>query len=190
MRKILDSIYHASGVLAATCLVAICTIVIAQVAGRVIDRLATVLTGDQIGLVVPSAAEFSGFFLAGASFLALAYTMRHGGHIRVSLLVQTISGEPRRLIELWCLAFGAATVAFFAWHAILLVLDSYEFEEVSYGIIAVPLWIPQSAMALGLVVLAIALFDDLVRVATGREPSYEGKEEALLSGEDEALFAE
>ena len=37
----------------------------------------------------------------------------------------------------------------------------------------IPLWIPQSAMALGLAVLLLAMVDDLVAVLRGVQPSYE-----------------
>lgn len=190
MRSILDLLYRASGALAAVCLTSICVIVVAQVCGRIVDGLANWLTGEQIGLVVPSAAEFAGFFLAGASFLALAYTLRHGGHIRVSLLVQRMTGPGRHWIELWCLGFASLLSAFFAWHAVLLVLDSWEFDEVSYGIIPVPLWIPQTSVALGLIVLTVALIDDLVSVVKGGDPSYKGAEESLLSQESDQVFGE
>ena len=190
MRNALVWMYRLSGALAAICLVGICSIVVAQVGGRIIDGLATLLTGDRIGLIVPSAAEFSGFFLAGASFLALAYTLRHGGHIRVSLLVHRLSGTAQHWIELWCLAFAIGLSAYFSWHTLLLVVDSWEFDEVSYGMIPVPLWIPQATMALGLIVLTIALIDDLVRVARGQDASYKGAEESLLSEDSEKLFGE
>jgi TRAP-type C4-dicarboxylate transport system permease small subunit len=153
----------------------------AQVGGRIIDGIATMITGERIGLLVPSAAEFSGFFLAAASFLALAYTFRHDGHIRVSLVITRFTGRVRFWIELWCLSFAVCLTGFFSWNTILLVLDSLEYEEVSYGMIPVPLWIPQSFMALGLIVLTIALVDDLVRVIRGQKTSYENVEQGLLS---------
>ncbi len=181
MRTVLDRLYRVSGAAAALCLLAICLVVVAQVGGRIVDGIATLITGERIGLLVPSAAEFSGFFLAAASFLALAYTFRADGHIRVSLLVTRFSGRPRHWLEVWCLAFAVALTGFFTWHTILLVADSVEYGEVSYGMIPVPLWIPQSFMALGLIVLTIALVDDLVRVLRGKKPSYEGVGEGLLN---------
>ncbi len=181
MRTILDTLYRLSGVAAALCLVAICLIVVAQVGGRIIDGIATMITGERIGLIVPSAAEFSGFFLAAASFLALAYTFRADGHIRVSLLITRIGGRPRHWFEVWCLAFAIVLAGFFTWNTILLVADSIEYGEVSYGMIPVPLWIPQSFMAFGLIVLTVALVDDMVRVLRGKKPSYENVEEGLLS---------
>jgi hypothetical protein len=39
--------------------------------------------------------------------------------------------------------------------------------------VAVPLWLPQMAMALGLLVLTVALVDEFVAVLRGRRPSYQ-----------------
>ena len=88
LRRALDALYRLSGALAALFLVAICAIVLLQVGANCIDKIAEWTTGAPIGLVVPSYAEFAGFFLAASSFLALAWTLRHGGHIRVSLFVR------------------------------------------------------------------------------------------------------
>ncbi len=172
MRKSLDFLYRLSGGLGAFFLVAIALTVVAQVGARLIDRIAIEIAGERIGLTVPSAAEFTGFFLAAGSFLALAYTLRAGAHIRVSLLIQNFSAAARRRIEIWCLGFSALLTGYFSWHAIQLARDSLEFQEMSYGIIAVPLWIPQAAMAFGLVVLTIALIDDLAMVIRGNPASY------------------
>ena len=46
------------------------------------------------------------------------------------------------------------------------------FGEVGQGLIKTPLWIPQSGLALGLVVLAIAFVDELVTMLSGRTPQY------------------
>ncbi len=181
MRTFLDRLYLLSGVASAVCLVLICLVVVAQVTLRFIDNIAFLLTGDRYGLMVPSAAEFSGFFLAAASFLALAYTLRHGAHIRVNLFIRNIHGRRRNLIEIFCLTAAAGISIFFAWNTFLMVMDSWQFHEVSFGIVPVPLWIPQSAMFAGLVILSIAILDDLVTVLRGLPPSYRAHEEAEAS---------
>lgn len=181
MRSILDLLYRGSGALAAFFLAAICGTVLLQVGANLIDKLAVWFGGVPPGLLVPSYAEFTGFFLASASFLALPYTLREGGHIRVSLLIQHLSGRPRRAIELWCLGSAAMLTAYFTWFLIALVFESLEFGDVSPGMVPVPLWIPQSGMALGLVVLTIALVDELVTVLRGGRPSYQGKGESLMA---------
>ena len=135
-----------------------------------------VLTGEPIGLVVPSYAEFAGFFLAATSFLALPYTLRAGEHIRVSLLISHLSRPKRRIVELWCSGLGSGLAGYFTWYMALLVGESLRYGDVSPGMAPVALWIPQSAMALGLFVLTISLIDEFVRILSGRDPAYMTKE--------------
>ncbi|WP_316979335.1 TRAP transporter small permease [Shumkonia mesophila] len=172
MRKILDHLYRGSGVVAAVFLAAICVVVLLQVGANVIDALASWLLGHSFGLVVPSYAEFAGFFLAGTSFLALAYTLRCGAHIRVSMIIQTLSTAQRRFVEIWCAGLGAVLSAYFAVYTVGLVVESIEFGDVSPGMVALPLWIPQVPMAIGLIVLTVALVDEFFEALAGREPSY------------------
>lgn len=173
MRKYLDHLYQTSGILGAGFLAAICLIVMLQVGANMIDSLFRAVTGEPLGLLVPSYSEFTGFFLVAASFLALAYSLRAGSHIRVSLIIRNLGGKPRQFVELWCAGSGAIFSAFFAWHTVLMVIDSYKFDDISYGMISVPIWIPQSGMALGLIILTIALVDEVVTVLKGETPAYE-----------------
>lgn len=163
MRQLLDGLYDCSGWLAAILLVAICGIVLAQVVLNLIDQVTHWLMGRSVGLVIPSYAEFAGFFLAAASFLALASTWRTDGHIRVTLAIERLGDPWRRYAELWCIVAATAIASFFTYHTIALVHESWSYRDVSPGLIPVPLWLPQSAMAFGLTVLTIALIDGLVR---------------------------
>lgn len=160
MRGKLFVLYRGCGVLAALFLVGIAVLLLAQIAGRL------------IGVLVPSANELAGFSMAAATFLALADTLGSGGHIRVTLLVESLEGRARRRAELWCLAIGFLLTAYFAWFAILMVWESYDFGDVSPGLLPVPLWIPQTGMAIGLVVLGIAFLEELVHVWRGGAPVY------------------
>lgn len=127
----------------------------------------TSITTRLLGMTVPGLANYAGYCMAASSFLALAYTFRRGGHIRVSILLQHMSGWRRRAAELWCLGAGFGLAAYFAWYSIKMVRVSIMIHDVSPGPDATPLWIPQIAMALGTTVLAIALFDRLLVVAAG-----------------------
>lgn len=181
MRRVLDSLYRVSGAVAALFMVAICLIVLLQVGANMIDSAAVLIIGEPIGMVVPSYSEFTGYFLVAASFLAMANALRAGSHIRVSLLIRGLSKGPRRLIELWSTGAGAAMSAYFAWYAVDMVMDSYRFNDVSPGIIAVPIWIPQSSMAIGLIIFVIALLDEFTTLLRGGTPEYEKGDHGELS---------
>lgn len=172
IRKTLDTIYNASGYLAAFFLMIICLLVICQVGLNSIDRISTMITGTAFGLTIPSYADFTGFFLAASSFLALTYTMRSGSHIRVTLIFSNLSPRVQKVLEGWCLLFAATITIYFSYYTGYLVYESFIYNDLSPGMIAVPLWIPQTTMFLGLVILSISLVDDLITLLSRKTISY------------------
>jgi TRAP-type C4-dicarboxylate transport system permease small subunit len=181
MRRTLDRLYAVSGALAAVFLFAICAIAVGQVGANIWNALTKYLTGESAGWVIPSYAEIGGFFLAAATFLALAYTLRHGGHIRVTLAIRHLSGRRRRITELWCVFLAGCFSAYATFYVIRLVVDSIEFGDVSVGIVPIPLYVPQLGLAIGLVVLTVALIDEYVSILRGHEPSYSAGGEGLMA---------
>lgn len=167
MRRLLDGLYLASGGLAAAFLAASCAIVMLQVSANLLSALSGWMWETQITLGIPSYAHLAGYAFAAASFLGLGYTFRTGGHIRVSILNRSVSGRGRLWLEAWCLCVASLVSLFLSWSAVIYVADSLYFGDVSPGTLAVPLWIPQSAMALGLSVLSIAIMDRAVEFALG-----------------------
>jgi TRAP-type C4-dicarboxylate transport system permease small subunit len=160
MRKILDNIYTGAGVLAGVCIVLITVMILTQIVGR------------WFGVIIPSTEDFSGYLLAAASFLALAYTFRLGGHIRVTLLIQMLPSSLQHKLLYVVLSIFALIAGYGAYHLCYLVYESWIFEELSQGYIAVPIWIPQLPMALGAVLLFIALVDDIISSFLGHTPTF------------------
>ena len=160
VRRGLDAFYAGCNVLAYAALVGIALCVICQMIARL------------LGLVVPWTTEVAGYAMAATSFLALPGTLSSGGHIRVDLLLGRLHGGARRAAELVCLALASAIMLFFAWHVIYMTWQSYEINDVGQGVVAIPLWMPQSLMALGVLALAILFVDNLVRFVTTGTTSY------------------
>ena len=77
-------------------------------------------------------------------------------------MLEHVGPAARRALELWSLAVGTALAARSRYYSVRLAFQSWEFNDVSTGNDATPLWIPQLAMAVGTVVLAIAFVDELV----------------------------
>lgn len=176
LRYGLNKLYLTSGWLAASCIAAICLLVLCQVCLNAIDRLSGLISGSAIGLTIPSYADFTGFFLAAASFLALAYTFRQGEHIRVTLIISHFNSKLKHFFEIWCLLLTSCITLYFSVYTFLLIRESYLYHDLSSGMIAVPIWIPQSAMFLGLVVLSVALVDQLICTLIMGRPSGDRKD--------------
>lgn len=155
MRRFLARLYDVCGALAALFLLAIAVLVLVSIASRL------------LGYSVPGLTAYAGYCMAASSFLALAYTFEHGGHIRVAILLQQLEGRRRRVAELWCLAAGLFLAAYLAWFSIKMVQVSFEIGDVSPAPDASPLWIPQLGMAAGAGVLALAILDRLIAVVRG-----------------------
>ncbi|OGB33184.1 MAG: hypothetical protein A3F78_12650 [Burkholderiales bacterium RIFCSPLOWO2_12_FULL_61_40] len=117
---------------------------------------------------IPGLDAYAGYAIAATLFLALPETLRHGDHIRVTMVLQKLPPRVGAIFEYWCL--GAATVlcSYFAWYACHMVWVSYSFHDVSAGADATPLWIPQIAMALGSIGFALAFADALISRIQGR----------------------
>ena len=100
--------------------------------------------------------------MAAAGFLSLAYTFRHNEHIRVTLLLNAVSPKWRYSLNLMSLLIAALLAICIAYFSVNLVVQSYEFNDLSVEEDATPLWIPQLGMAIGCVIFAIALIEEFV----------------------------
>jgi TRAP-type C4-dicarboxylate transport system permease small subunit len=155
MRKLLDSIYNSAAALAALFLVGVLAMVLLSILGR------------QFHVYVPGTDAYAGYLMAASGFLALAHTLKHGDHIRVTLVLGALHGRWRRALELWALTVASAVAGMFAFYSCKLAWQSHVFNDISTANDATPLWIPQIAMALGSVVLLLAFIDELVLEVRG-----------------------
>lgn len=167
--RALDRLYAGAGYLAAAFLVALACLVLASV----VTRLMSVYVG-WLG-------ESSGYCMAASTFLAFAYTLRSGEHIRVGIFLGRLRGAARRVGVLWCLVAATAISSWFAWYMIRLAWTSWRFGDRSEGSSAILLWVPQTSVALGASILAVAFAHSLVEaIVLGRsgirEPEEQGAE--------------
>jgi len=156
VRRALDTLYGAAVWLAALLMVGLLVMVMLGI----VSRLAH--------FHVPGTDAYAGYLMAGSGFLALAHTLKRGEHIRVTLLLASLQGKMRRGLELWSLGVGMLLAALLAFYSCRLAWQSRVFNDISTSNDATPLWIPQIAMALGSVVLLIALLDEFVLELRGQ----------------------
>ena len=97
-------------------------------------------------------------------FWLSANALNKGAHIRVSILLNAVSGRVRWFLNLWCYGIGALVGWYVAYYAWQFTYWSWKFNDISQGQDATLLWIPQSAMLVGSVILAIALTDHFLHL--------------------------
>jgi TRAP-type C4-dicarboxylate transport system permease small subunit len=156
MRRSLDRLYDAAGYLAALFLAGTLAMVLTGIAGRVLN------------FYLPGTDSYAGYCMAASGFLALAHTLKRGEHIRVSLILEHVDADARRSLERLSLTVATLLAALFAYYSTRLAFQSWQFNDVSTGNDATPLWIPQLTMAAGTLILFVALADELVLEFQGR----------------------
>jgi TRAP-type C4-dicarboxylate transport system permease small subunit len=155
MRRALDGFYGLLMALSAIAMAACFVCVMLGIADR------------QFALGLRGLDAYAGYAIAAALFLALPGTLQKGEHIRVTLLLQRLPAVWRAALEWWCLIGGSLLAAMLAFYAVRLVWLSWLTHDVSPASDATPLWLPQLAMALGCIGLAVGLLDSALSRAAG-----------------------
>jgi TRAP-type C4-dicarboxylate transport system permease small subunit len=172
LRRFLDRLYAATGALGALCLAAIAVVMLLQAGMRA------------AGFLLRGADDMVAWFCAASAFLALAYTFRHGEHVRVSLLLNGLRGHARRHAETFCLVAALVVSAYATWAICNFVFESWKFGELAQGLIQIPIWIPQLSLVLGALVFSISIADELTGHLRGRPTSYDLAEAARRAQAD------
>jgi TRAP-type C4-dicarboxylate transport system permease small subunit len=162
---------------AAACFVAVALFILYQLGGQLFPY------------VPRSADEFAGYCMGAAAFLGLADALRSGDHIRVTLLGARLSAAGRRALDWIALALGGGLAAWVAWYITRLAWDSWVMDERSSGLIALPMWIPQAAMAWGAIAFVVAILELAARMRAGEPMPGGGEAEETATFDDASVQA-
>lgn len=173
MSQLLDRIYLGAAWVSAFTILAIALLISAQI----FLNFSTRVLALPLPSTIPSYADFSGFMLAAATFLAMPYTFRSGGHIRVSLVTARLAPRTQLVFELAALSGAIFLTGFAVYFIGVLVGESLHYGDVSSGTIPLPLWIPQSAMGIGMTLLCISAIHSLIETLKRGEPVIAASEE-------------
>ena len=161
VRRALNTLYTASGGLAALCLAGTCVVMLLQVAGR------------EARILFRGADDITAWLCAASVFFALGHTFRHGELVRVGLFIERFRPAARWWAEVFSLSVTTGFVGYMVWAVVRFVYASWQFNELAQGLIKIPIWIPQMSFVLGVLVLFIAVADELVTVLRRDKPAYQ-----------------
>ena len=161
MRRWLDWLYDGSAYCGAFF---VCAIFVVMIGGALTRPMGISLTGTD---------DLVSWMCAAAAFLPMASAFRRGDFVRMLLVLEKLSPTPRRYAELLALLIAFVATAVLAGWAIVGVYESWRYDEMSIGLLVVPIWIPQLSFAFGALVLLIAVIEELVAVLQGKRPAYQ-----------------
>ena len=160
LRRWLDRLYLAAGGMGAACVALIGALMIGQSVAR------------EFGVRTGAINDIVAWLCAAAAFLAMAHAFKHGDFVRVTLLLENLGPRWRHVFELVSLAIATLFTGYIAWSITLYVMDSRTFGDMAGGLVVIPIWIPQSSLAIGSFLLFVAVADQFVHVLRGNRPDY------------------
>jgi TRAP-type C4-dicarboxylate transport system permease small subunit len=116
---------------------------------------------------IPGASETGVLLLICKIFLGLPGAQASGSNFSVTLLQEILTPRWRRLVKLLTTLIAAAVFGLIAKMSVLSAIRSTQRGEISFGVIAFPLWPGKIILAGGLVLLTIQLLVDALRLLYG-----------------------
>ncbi len=117
--------------------------------------LAEIFMRTFFGQSTLNASEYSGYTLAAMIYLGLGFSFRQGAHIRITFLRERLKGWALHLLEITCALAGSVLCVLstvFMWE---MVFTSYQRGATAYTVSETPLWMPQSIVLVGLIILTM-----------------------------------
>jgi len=102
--------------------------------------------------------EVSIYLFMWTMLAASSYTLQTGKHVRVDLLIDRMQVKTRKLFDVLTGAIGMIYCAIVAVQAFQMLMSSLKYGKLSATPLRVPLWIPQSALLIGFVLLTCQFF--------------------------------
>ena len=161
MRRWLDRLYDGSAYCGAFF---VCAIFVVMIGGALTRPMGISLSGTD---------DLVSWMCAAAAFLPMASAFRRGDFVRMLLVLDKLSPERRRYAELLALLVALVASAVLAGWATFGVYESWRYQEMSIGLLVVPMWIPQLSFAIGAILLLVAVIDEFAAVLRGQRPSYQ-----------------
>jgi len=112
----------------------------------------------------PWAVEYAIFLQCFILFCGAGWTLRQGGHIRVSVLLQTLPPGPARLLDMAGCTFAIGVLGFATQALWQQWYRTFGFGSISFYPMGTPIWIPQGLLTLGVTLLFLAFIARLVRL--------------------------
>ena len=149
--RIADGLSLVAAFLAAACIVALTGLILAEMGVAFVARfIPTMPAGIGIGW------EYGAYLMGGAFMLGSGMTLRAGQQIRVELLLRARGGRFARFGELASCLLGSAITVFLAITMAQLTIRMFNSGEASQDSFT-PLWMPQAALSLGAIILALQM---------------------------------
>ena len=143
--------------------------------------IAEIILRNAFQISLTFAVEYSGYLLVLVLFLGSGWTLSQGGHISVTLLREHVASSVAHWIDIACTFVAMIITLILSFSLIDYALGTWARGTVSYFSSETPLVIPQAVLAIGPVVLTLALCARLIRLWQGQNPEINSADASAAS---------
>jgi TRAP-type C4-dicarboxylate transport system permease small subunit len=94
-------------------------------------------------------------------FLAVAYLLRSGGHIRMDIVSRLLKPKSQIILNIVAYIFGAIVIAVITWFTLRLTISDFQNSFVLFGVIRPVKWPIEAIMPIGYFMLFIQLIREI-----------------------------
>jgi TRAP-type mannitol/chloroaromatic compound transport system permease small subunit len=149
------------GWIGVACLGTLIALMVTEVTLRALSNLVPALPGG-----LPFTWEYCSHLMAACFTFGAAMTLRTGGHIRVGFILSHAGARGRQALEIVAAAVGLFGTGFLAVAMVRFTWTSFVQGQVSTSS-GTLLWMPQAAVTVGIVLLALQLLARLIQAVLG-----------------------
>ncbi|MBW3097171.1 TRAP transporter small permease subunit [Pseudohoeflea coraliihabitans] len=155
-----ERIVSAAGILGAVCLAVLLLLMLAELVSR-----------NMLNRSLHITWEISSYLMSAVVFLTAGSALQHDVHVRVSALFELIGPRAGRLLDAAVTLVGFAVAAWIAYFVGVLAYTSFSNNTMSWSGFGIPLYLPQTASALGAAIFALQLILRFARIVGGYAPA-------------------
>jgi TRAP-type C4-dicarboxylate transport system permease small subunit len=95
-------------------------------------------------------------------FIGAAYTLKTGGHIRITVATERFSQKVQAPLDLFVSFVSVVVGTYMSWYFWKMVIHDYRSMATDLSALSMPLWIPKSVMAAGFSLLVLQFVADII----------------------------
>jgi len=142
--KIIQKLSLFGGIIAGACILLITGLILLEILAR-----------SSTGISILIAEEYSAYLLVVFGSMALAYTLKSDGHIRVDLILSKLSSRNKSIVNLICSTIGFIVFVYISFENWRLFFGSWLIKETSMHYSKTLLYLPQFPLFLGSILMAL-----------------------------------
>lgn len=155
MKKLIatiEGLSRAGGYISGFFMVLIVLLIVVEIVARTVFNASTLISD-----------EYSAYFFVAVVMSGLAFSMKEGAHIRISIVRSRVSRQWQRILDLGVLLIALVLSCFALYHAVLMAYDVWDLGMTADSISETPLFIPQLVIPVGLLLFILQLVSNFLR---------------------------